>query len=64
MKKAKSDPTDDRIIYYEVKKGDNLWTIAKQFGVSVSKIFKVNNLTKKSVIMPGSTIKILLSEDS
>jgi membrane-bound lytic murein transglycosylase D len=60
--KRNNNSADKNIIYYTIKKGDNLWTIAKQFGVLISTICKVNNLTKKSLLMPGKIIKIILSE--
>ncbi len=42
---------------YVVKKGDTLSTIAKTFGVPISKIKKWNNLSK-NVIVPGQSIRI------
>ncbi len=42
---------------YVVKKGDTLSTIAKTFGVPISKIKKWNHLSK-NVIVPGQSIRI------
>ena len=47
--------------YYEVKKGDNLFTIAKKFNISVEDIKKWNNLDEAKVDL-GS--KIVLKEES
>ncbi len=52
---------DDRFTYYKVKRGDNLWTIAKKFnGVSNLDIKKINNFTNDDVqhLKPGQVIKI------
>lgn len=43
--------------YYYVKGGDNLYGIAKKYGVSVKHIIKVNNL-KSTSIRKGITLKI------
>ncbi len=49
-------------ILYEVKKGDNIWNIAKKFGVSPSKLYSWNNLHKNSKIYPGDKLKILIED--
>lgn len=43
--------------YYTVKKGDNLTSIGRKFGISVSSIKKANNL-KGSTIVVGQRLKI------
>ncbi len=52
---------DERFTYYKVKRGDNLWTIAKKFdGVSNMDIKKINNFTNEEIqhLKPGQVIKI------
>ncbi len=52
---------DDRYTYYKIRKGDNLWTIAKKFdGVSNTDIIKINNFNDEDVkrLRPGKVIKI------
>jgi membrane-bound lytic murein transglycosylase D len=45
-------------VYYKVRKGDNLWTIAKKYpGVSNSDIMRLNNLSSAEV-KPGDLLKI------
>jgi len=46
-------------VYYQVKSGDNLYLIAKQYpGVSSDDLMKWNNLSNNSKIQPGQTLKI------
>ena len=49
-------PTEDSI-FYEVKAGDTLNKIAKNFGTTVALVMKSNNL-KNSLIKPGMKLKI------
>jgi membrane-bound lytic murein transglycosylase D len=54
-------PLDDSYIYYTVRKGDNLWSIAEKYpGVSNKDIMSLNNLTEDDVkrISPGQQLKI------
>ena len=48
-------------IYYQVKKGDTLWSIARQFGVTVNQIKEVNNL-KNNTISIGTLLYIPTKE--
>jgi len=41
-----------------VNTGDTLWAIARQYGVSVEGIRKVNGLKNRSVLKPGQTLSI------
>lgn len=44
---------------YRIKKGDSLWLIAQNNpGNSIDGIRKLNNLSKRHKLMPGSTLKI------
>lgn len=45
-------------VYYKVKEGDTLSSIAKRHGVSLSSVLKLNNLTTKSKIYPGMKIRV------
>ena len=47
-------------ILYRVKKGDNLWNIARKFGVSTNQLLTWNNLKKDATIYPGDELKILI----
>ncbi len=45
-------------ITYTVKSGDNLSKIAKKHGVTVAEITVANQMSRKSTIRPGQTLKI------
>jgi membrane-bound lytic murein transglycosylase D len=46
-------------IYYTVRRGDNLWTIARKFpGVSNKDIMRLNNIRNAKNIKPGKRLKI------
>ena len=47
-------------VYYTVRRGDNLWTIARKFpGVSNNDIMKWNRMNNSSKIQPGQKLKII-----
>lgn len=43
---------------YTIKKGDNLWTLSKRYGVSLDELYAVNGLNKNSVLRVGQQIQI------
>lgn len=50
---------DSEYVYYTVRSGDTLWSIAQQFpGVSNKDIIKLNNMTNGNKIRPGQRLKI------
>ncbi len=55
-------PARDTIETYVIQEGDTLGGIAKQFGLNLSTILWANNLTFKSTIRPGDSLKILMSD--
>lgn len=42
----------------KVRKGDTLWDIARAHGVSLTSLLRENNLSKRSTIRPGDTLRI------
>ena len=59
--KAPSVETIDGFVLYPVRKGENLWSIAKKYpGVSPADIMKWNGMTEKAArnIKPGQKLKI------
>lgn len=58
--KTESQPSTDEFVYYTVRKGDNVWTIAKKFpGVSNQDIMKMNNIKVANSLKIGQVLKIL-----
>jgi LysM repeat protein len=45
-------------VYHEVEKGNTLYSISRQYGVSVDEIRKQNGLSAQDVIVPGQKLKI------
>jgi membrane-bound lytic murein transglycosylase D len=62
-KALKEQSSEQSVVYYEVKRGDNLWRIAGTFGIPVQKLCSINNLSADSVIMPGDVIKVMKAKD-
>jgi len=54
---ATDDSSSGKPYWYTVKSGDSIWTIARKFKVSTSRIKKLNNL-KSNLIRPGNRLKI------
>lgn len=57
--KSSSSVKKGKYLYHIVRKGDNLWDIAKEYdGVTVEQIKRLNNLKNNNRIKPGQKIKI------
>lgn len=52
------EPNEEKTIYYTVKRGDNLWNIAKTYGTTVQSIVDLNGIRKPNLIYPGQVFKI------
>ena len=52
---------DEKGVYYLVRGGDSLWTIARKFKQSMEKLRKWNNL-KNDVIYPGNRLLVKLAD--
>jgi membrane-bound lytic murein transglycosylase D len=44
--------------FHTVKKGDTLWGIAKNTGVTISQLLKLNNISSNATLKVGSRLKI------
>ena len=55
-----ANSSNSDFVYYTVRKGDNLWTIARKFpGVSNQDIMKINNISAAKSLMVGQKLKIM-----
>ena len=50
--------SDDEDIYYAVKKGDTLFSIAKKNGLSVAELRELNDLGKNVALRPGQKLRV------
>jgi len=57
-----SPPPRTEIVYYRVKSGDTVSSIAKKFGLSTKTILWANKLSSRSIIRPGQKL-VILPED-
>ena len=57
-------PTGRESIRYRVKRGDSLWEISRQFGVSVASLRRWNRLSKGELLMPGRELDVHVTQPS
>lgn len=55
---VKTEELDHDFLYYTVKSGDTLWSIAKSFSELTYDLMKLNNLSDGDVLSPGQKLKI------
>jgi len=55
---VKSPTSKQAVKTHVVKKGETLYSISKQYGLSVTQLMTFNKLSKGAVINPGQTLKI------
>jgi membrane-bound lytic murein transglycosylase D len=44
--------------YHIIRRGENLSTISKRFGVTIRQLLKMNNITRKTVLRAGQKIRV------
>jgi membrane-bound lytic murein transglycosylase D len=58
-----ADASSKRIVYYRIRKGDNLWNIAQSFRVAIRQLTSINDITPETALLPGKVIKVPLLEE-
>ncbi len=58
LARSQAKAAKKQLVNYRVRRGDNLWAIARRFGVKVSSLMRWNRLSSKSIIRPGDRIKV------
>lgn len=53
-----ADGNNDEFITYKITKGDTLWSITKQYNISLESILALNNIKDKDTLSIGQIIKI------
>jgi LysM repeat protein len=58
--KEMAAPAQTEVVYYTIKGGDNPWKIAKQYGVNVDDLLKLNGLNDERAknLKPGDKIRV------
>lgn len=51
-------PTSSTTTYYTVRRGDNLYKIARRFGTTINSIVKLNDISNPNLIYPGQQLLI------
>lgn len=62
-KKSKTPPPKkksikSKVIYYTIKKGDSIASIARKYNITWVQLRKLNGLSKESVLRPGQKIRV------
>ena len=61
-KHTTSAPDENGFVYYTVKRGDNLWTIARRYpGISANNIMKINGISDSKSLKVGQRLKIRIN---
>lgn len=62
MKRRSEADTNKRVVYYTVKDGDTIWSIADKFNCeSIADLIRTNGIQDENDIKPGKKLKIYLT---
>ena len=62
--KNKSGKSSVKVTTYKVRRGDNLWNLAKKHGTTVSKLARINGISKYTKLKAGQVLSIPVSMSS
>lgn len=57
------EPRDLEFTSYSIKRGDTIWKVSKEFGVSPDTIVHINQIADVKNIKPGQTLRIPVSQN-
>lgn len=55
---AQAETARQELVRYQVQPGDSLWSIARQFGVTLAQLKQWNALADNALLQPGSELKV------
>lgn len=55
---TKNKYVSGKVNYYRIKKGDTLGKVAKRYGTTVKKLCRLNNLSERTVLRLGQSIRV------
>ena len=58
VQKTKSTSPTNHVTVYTIKKGDNLWAIARAFKIPAKRIALFNDISVRSRLIPGTILKV------
>jgi membrane-bound lytic murein transglycosylase D len=62
VKQTAYDASVRRVVYYKIRKGDNLWNIAQSFKVQIDELTAMNDIDVDTTLIPGDVLKVPVSE--
>ena len=60
LARQKAEKAHRKLVKYRVRSGDNLWSIARKFGVSAKQLQAWNDLSGNSLIHPGDRLRVFV----
>jgi len=64
LTRGDTQDTPPKYLYHIVEQGDTIWDIANKYeGVTIDEIQNLNNLTARTILLPGQQLKIAVEAD-
>ena len=58
LSSADDSSSADDAVYHTVRRGDNLWDVARKYQVSVEQLRRLNDVQSSSALQPGQRIRV------